>query len=882
MRDEDTGNRRRRPWAVTLVAALATTLTTLTTRPASAFETLSSAQIDAMISSLARKIAAEDDSTGTPLDAATASILIRSKTRTQALIDVDASCPIAGTVANLTPHALFNVVVTATESSTKMGGGIESTIHLAYLPAKSLARVSFPCKTSSLGYGVKYISGDGFGESSPLTSEGVAEMVAQRVDCRAGIEGTFSASSGATGSIADQVLKEVDDDESFRDLVTALLKTDRGGAVVGRYAASSAVGQNATLLAPLLAGASRGAATAAFEAMIAEGVDTTSAPMKILADKMCGASQPERDRGALWTRALSGTGMSSAAARALILKKCAGSAAQTATRLKMASAADLAAALDALEGPAFDAALDAAAGPPLRTEAITGLLRVTVDVKKLGAVTRRYPLSGFTSSSAIRELVLGVAGAEAGAIDPEKAALVGRGLDRLHELAEPDAAKLIGELVALVARGKITVKPIRGVINEHAARAPEAVKSALAAVARDESKVLAPEWLLAQADKKALDLPTFLDFNRDYLASCTGTSTQLEACLSVLPKAGPGLSRDAFLPGFVASALTIVANEDDPSSISSLAKGFDAVGLDTRPIVDRVCSKADIAARHTPPDTDTVDKMLAAATSIDASAACVSEVRGAVRWRAATAAGSVALRFLVLLVTLGVGILYIRRTWGAVRVKIRAANAEVESAQAEGGGERRLDPATWSQEITAGLADVARTLGGETSTDLLAAAAVLRDIPAEARVEIVKRARLAANATIRTGDVSSLLVKLPSALVYVVCFAGRAEQPQTVRRHAAFRDGWEAHAARVREAALAGGPELPLLGLLFFLHADAVKGTLLIALEGEGAHVVPERLLGEREARTRVGQISRFHHDFELERATAALPAADGLAAAEG
>jgi hypothetical protein len=882
MRDDGNGNRRRRPWAITLVVALATTLTTLTPRPAGAVEALSSAQIEAMISSLARKIAAEDDSTGTPIDATMAALLIRSKTRTQALIDVDASCPIAGTVANLTTHPLYNVVVTATESSTKMGGGIESTIHIAYLPAKSLVRVSFPCKTSSLGYGVKYISGDGFGESSPITMEGVAEMITQRADSAAGLGGTYSASSGVSGSIADQVLKASDADEGFRDLVTTLLKTEQGGAAVGRFAASGAFGEKATQLVPLLAGAPRLGAIAAFEAMMTEGVDSASPSVKALVDKVCGAGQAERDRAALWTRALSGMASAGAPARALILKKCAGTAAQTATRLKMATPTELAAALDALDGPGFDAALDAINGPPMRTEAITGLLRVTTDPKKLAAVTRRYPLSGFTSSPAIRELVLGVAGADAGSLDSEKAAIVAGGLDRLHELADADASKLIGDLAALVAHGKVTVTPIRSVIGEHAAAAPEAVKSALAAVAREESRVLTPEWLLARVDKKELDLQAFLDFNREELGSCTGSSTQLQVCLSQLPKAAPGLSREAFSPGFVATALNVVGAEDDAGDIVNLAKGFGAVGLDTKPIVDRVCSKADAAARHSPPDEDTVDKLLGAATSIDSSAACVGEVRSAVRWRAASAAGSVALRLLVLLVTIGIGILYIRRTWAAVRVKVRAANLEVANAQAEGGGERRLDAATWSQEITAGLADVTRTLGGETSEDLRAAAAVLRDIPAEARVEIVKRARLAANATIRSGDVSSLLVKLPTALVYIVCFAGRAEQPQTVRRHAAFRDGWEAHAARVREAALAGGPELPLLGLLFFLHADAVKGTLLIALEGQGAHVVPERLLGEREARARAGQISRYHHDFELERATAALPAADGLATAEG
>jgi hypothetical protein len=881
MRDHDAGNRRRRPWAIALTAAFIATLLTLSPRRASAVEILSPTQIEAMIASLARKVASDTEDDGPPLDATKAALLIRFKTRTQALIDVDASCPITGTVANLSTHPLFNVVVTASESRTRSGAGIESTIHIAYLPAQSRVRVSFSCKTSDLGTGTKYISGDGFGPATELTPEGVAEMVAQKADCAASYSGTYSASDVKV-SIADQVLEDVADSASFTDMVTALLKTDKGGAVVGRFAARGSSGEKALWLAPLVAGATRAAAASAFEEMIAGGLDMTAKPMKPVLDKLCGAGQPERDRAALWTRALAGIPGASTEARAAILKKCAGSAAQTSARLKIASAAELAAALDALDGAGFDAALAAADGPPMRTEAIAGLLRTTADAKKLAAVTHRYPLSGFTTPAAIRELVLGVAIAAPGLLDAEKAAFVASGLDRLHEVAAPDAAALTGELMALVAQGKIVAEPIRGVIVEHVGGAPEAVKTALAAVVRAESKVLAPDWVIARADEKKLDLLTFLELNRAQLRTCDTSLLDLQLCLAALPKAAPGLTRDAFTPAFITSALNIIVNVDSADDVVRAAKGAAALGLDTKPIVDSMCSKADKAARETPPDTGAVDALLVGALSIDSAATCVGEVRSGMRWREITNAGSVALRLLALVVMIGLGVVYIRRSWNGVRAKIKEANREVADAQADGGGERRLDAATWTPEITSGLADLAQSLEGETSADLRAAASLLREIPPDARAEIVRRARLAANATLRTGDVSSLLVKLPNALVYVVCFAGRAEQPQTVRRHAGFRDGWEAHAARVREAALAGSPGLPLLGLLFFLHADAVKGTLLVALDGDGVHVVPERLLGEREARSRSGQISRNHHDFELERAGAARSPADGLAAAEG
>ena len=134
-----------------------------------------------------------------------------------------------------------------------------------------------------------------------------------------------------------------------------------------------------------------------------------------------------------------------------------------------------------------------------------------------------------------------------------------------------------------------------------------------------------------------------------------------------------------------------------------------------------------------------------------------------------------------------------------------------------------------------------------------------------------------------TGDVTSVLVKLPDLYVYVVCFAGRAEQPQTVRRHEAFRDGWEAHAARVREALGGAAAEAPaLLGLLFFLHADAETGTMLVALAADGVSVVPEALLGEREARARPGLVNRHDYALDLKPGLAALPAATKEAKGEG
>lgn len=880
MRYREAKNRSRAKRALARTAALAAAVSVVAA-PGSANATpLSDAEIEGLISTFAAQVAKEPQKDGKSLDPATASLFIRMEARDHALVDVDASCPVKGKVSNLSTQPMFNVAVTVSESATRSGVGIESTIHIAYLAPKTQVRISIPCKTSSLGFGTKYISGDGFAPTSPLTAEGIAAMMAQSADSESGSLGAFSPSSTLTGTVADQVLLAVPAGAAFGDIVSSLLQFEKGGAIVGKYAASTPFGAKTGQLSTLLAGASHGAAVAVIEALSSDASGLTSTLVTPLIEKVCGKAVPERDRGALWVRALSGKMKGSAEARSAIVKKCAGTAAQTTARLKEAPDAELAAALDALDGAAFDAAIKVADGPPKRFEAIAGLMRATADAKKFAAVTRKYALSSITSPDAIRELVRAVAASQSGALDAEKAAFVGSGLDRLHGLAAKDGEALIGELYGLVVKSKIDVAPIAEAIKARASVAPDAVKEALAAMVRDESSFLTPEWVLARAEQKQLDLPAFLEFNRSRLGNCTSSAGALRECLSRLPEAAPGVGREAFSPELVTRAQRLAWDAADPDSVVLTAKSLRAVGIDDKPIVEHLCAEADHPSRHLLDKEAHAERLLEAALSLDAGATCVAVVRSNLRWRRVTAVGDMILRCLVMLVPIGLGVLYLRRSWAPVRKKLRAATREVAEAQAASGGERRIDPGTWSRAIKEGMAHAVQMLEGETSDDLRAVASHLRGIKAEEREEIIKKARRAANDTILSGDVHSLLVKLPDALVYVVCFAGSAAQPQTVRRHAAFRDGWEAHAARVREAAGVESPGLPLLGLLFFLHADAVTGTMLVALEGDGVSVVPERLLGEREARTKVGRVNRHHHDFELEGAKKPAPAAEEQAAA--
>lgn len=872
----------RPPRAVALVAGLLGLLAVLGARRAEAAKPLSDTEIEALVADFARRLVEEPGGDGKRTNLRTARLLVQLETGHSALVEVDAACPITGRVSNLAARPLFNVAVKVGERMSKDVDPVESTIHLAYLPPKSQVRVAIACRTSDLGHGVKLISGDGFAPASALTAEGVAAMIAQRSDSALDRRGNYGGAAWATTSVADEVLANVDDEALFLEVVAAFLQVEAGGSAVGRVALQRSPDAAAAWLSKLFPGASPAAATATFEAMVAGGLDLTSPVAKPLLDRLCSSREAEADRAALWTRALSGTLGASPEARAVIVRRCSGSTAQTRARLRAASSSELAAALDGLEGPAFETALELAGGPSPRWEALAGLLRRTDDHSKLAAVLRRHGLADITEPATIRDLVRAVADAEPGQIDSEKASFVGSGLERLHALAPADAAALLGELTGLAASGKIKNATIQSAILERSNLAPEAAKKALEAVVREESLVLEPTWVLAQVDKKSLDPNEFLLFNRKFLGSCGEGGFLLVSCLSRLPEGVPGVGREALRASFVDEANESARGEDDPSTVVALAKAFRGVGLDTAPLVTQLCAGATRATPSEDGAESESEARLAAAAAIDPTAACIGEQRAKLRWDATGATAWAGLRFPLLLLPIALGLLYLRRLWGPVRARLQVADGEVAAGRAAGGGERRFDAGVWSRSMTAGLALLGKKLEDEPSEPLRRVAKVLREVPPASRDQILEKACLAADETIRDGDVRSLLVRLPRALVYAVCFTGRPEQALTVQRHAAFREGWETHAARLREATAAEAPGLPLLAWLFFLHADATTGTLLVALEDGGVSVIPEPLLGGREPRSPGARVSRHHHTFALAGEPTLLPVANRPAAVEG
>lgn len=856
-----------------VAAALGSLAASFAPRPAAAAVPIRDGEVSGVIARAAAEL--QKDPSGGSLSSETVTAFLQVKSQAKALLayDTDNSCPIGGKVYNLSAQPFYNVTISVTESETRGGTGTQKTLHVAYLPPKSYARFSIACnRNSAFGRRSMYLSVSSFADVTPLTAAGVAEMLGQSADSME-LGGTFSAASAA-GSVGDQVLYAAEG-SVFRDVASAFLTTEAGGAALGSLAANQGRGVKVDAIAAVLPRATPAAAASMLAALTNAGAGD-SPLFRPLADKVCGAAQPERARAALWIDALSGR-FGTGDGRAAILKKCGGNPQQTKERLKAAKDAEMVGALGVLEGPALAGALDVLAGPPTRWKQIAAFLGESSDAKRFGDVAARFPVASADTAASAAEVARALARSASGDLDALRAPLLRAAIDRAQALAPPEAAKLMGELAGLVARGSVPATDAQKVVQERVSLAPASVKEAIAEVVRDESKVLTPAWLIARADGGGLDLQAFLAANRAHMKSCVGSATAVRGCLRQVKEKVPGVAREAFEPAFVEAAQATLASVDEDTVLETAAV-MGGVGLDTAPVARQLCERASGLVGSRNGNLDKASSYLATALKVDAKAACVGAVRSDMRMRSLREAGDLSLRLLALLAPVAFGGFYLRRTWKPVRAKLLAADQGKEKEP--GKGERRLLPGAWSRAVNTGLAHAAVALEGDSDDAHRAAAKLLLGLSAEARAEIVKKARTAANEAVRTGEVTSVLLKTEAAAIYVVCFAGRAEQPQTVRAHEAFRDGWEPHAARVREALAVDAPAIPMLGLLFFLHADVESGTMLVALEADGLRMIPERLLNEREARTHEGQINRHHQDLALGDAPA-LPAAEATAATE-
>jgi hypothetical protein len=187
---------------------------------------------------------------------------------------------------------------------------------------------------------------------------------------------------------------------------------------------------------------------------------------------------------------------------------------------------------------------------------------------------------------------------------------------------------------------------------------------------------------------------------------------------------------------------------------------------------------------------------------------------------------------LILVALLGAGavgaLIHMRHEWRALRYKLFQPQDRAADWSRPGRVAERLDRGRLGDASREVLGRLRRDLESEGDAD--AAAAV--ESVAEAEERLAPLIGEVASQAMAAGELRSALVRLDRALVYVLVFPGRQEDRRAFRREAALCDGWQVHAAAIRDAAEGSGAR-PLVALLYFLGPDARDGTLLAAYEGD-------------------------------------------------
>ena len=242
------------------------------------------------------------------------------------------------------------------------------------------------------------------------------------------------------------------------------------------------------------------------------------------------------------------------------------------------------------------------------------------------------------------------------------------------------------------------------------------------------------------------------------------------------------------------------------------------------------------------------ETLLATAAEIAPGAPCVVALERELWWKRAMRA----LRFPVLAVALalplGLVVLLSRRRWRALQATLDRLGTKTAAKVDVPGMAERLDESRWSQALAQGLARAGESLGEREEPAAARSSALLAAVGSELAT-LGSLSRDVALGALQTGELRSMLLRLPAALVYLVVFPSRSEHAHLVRREAAFADGWVAHFARLRRRLAAeGDAETPVVSLLVFLGPDARDGALVVATsDGEG-DVLPGVLLDEEES----------------------------------
>jgi hypothetical protein len=177
-----------------------------------------------------------------------------------------------------------------------------------------------------------------------------------------------------------------------------------------------------------------------------------------------------------------------------------------------------------------------------------------------------------------------------------------------------------------------------------------------------------------------------------------------------------------------------------------------------------------------------------------------------------------------------------------VRAQLAKESAELAAVRGLAAVTTRLAGPKTEEALAAGMADAATFMTTDTHEEVAAAGRALASLSPERKNAILGKARAMAARAAETGNASTFLAELDGIVLYVACFAGREDQPQTVRRHPGFTDGWPEHIKGIVDACVADGRPSKVLSLVFMLGASGEKTTMLVGYDTQTIHFVPESL----------------------------------------
>lgn len=786
------------------------------------------------------------------------------------------------------------------------GAGADRDIYLSASPIgehsrlddegmREILKTKVDANTSSYSFSAGS-TGTAAADDLPYTGDETIDQILERARNKnkpahaekdAGAPDSTSAADEGKPAMASAILDEIESEADFKLFSTALLKSLEGAKQLGMFIRRSPGRPVVTSLVPILTAAPAANVAALLEQAMRDADPRAGAVLAAAAARVCGPGQSEALRASMWLSALAPE-VRNVGAREAVLAKCGVGKEQLRARLKAAKGDQLGRALDGVQGELFDVAVGAMVDSKSLLAA-EELLASTQNPTKFDAVAKASN-SFVTAIPKKQELVRAVAAGRSGSLDETKAKWLDGRLAELHGQAADQAT--LREILGDMAAGKIANAEIRKIVLAHRKDAGPGAFEPFRASLGEKALVLSPAWVLAKADAGELDIVDVISRLRQagdanvekttgssYSRSsgtpgCRSSAANAAECLSAVHDLK--LTKDALDPSFVESVFDFVRSDPRDEKVIQVVKTVAGIGIDVSPAVEALCAAAPTDPGRYGYGSGASDP-LTSAIALGANNACIAHVRSQRSSAERMILVGIGVRLTLVFVPFGFVAMLARKRFVPVRAQLAKENAELEAVRGKAALMTRLEGRGADDSIASGVADAARWLteqaakgdsnGASAPDEVAAAGRALAALTPETRAALVTRTRALASRAGESGVVATCLCELEGIMLYLACFPGREDQPQTIRRQAGFAEGWPAHMAALVEACAADGKPKRVLSLAFMMRTDGARMTMLVGYDSETTHLVPEAFVADP---TKDGAAARTHeHRYEISQTSA-------------